>query len=382
MNFLLFTEIMEEFMKYFFYLLIVSFFTFLNSYNFLVGENIKDILQKRDALETTKSQQKIQMFLSPPINELATELKKIDYSLPENWYVFGDKNPINHYIPNDLKNLELVDKRVSVFYVHPSIYWGFEDWNASIESSSSLIVKDLLLVNQASVFSACCEVFAPRYRSANLYAFGDKTGKGSHAIYLAFQDVENAFMEFLRINKGKPFIIAGHSQGTNLSTLLIKKYQKKPEFDSMVAAYLIGYVVTNNQFDTIKSCTSQSQTNCYVGWNTTLENTIPMIDSVDDLLCVNPLSGSQNEEQVALSEALGSMTFEDYATADIKDEEDRQLIYLDEGKVGCSKGNLFVRETSLKQFPSRFFNMHSYDYGLFYGNIMRSTLDKVASFTQ
>ena len=373
---------MEEFMKYLFFSLIVSFFTFLNSYNVLVGDNIKDILKERDAGELTKGQKRIQMFFSPPINELGKELKKIDYSLPENWYVFGNKNAINHYIPNDLKYLELQDKRVSVFYVHPAIYWGFEDWNTPIESSSSLIVKDLLLVNQASIFSACCEVFAPRYRSANLYAFGDKTGKGSDAIYLAFQDVENAFIEFLKINKGKPFIIAGHSQGTYLSTLLIKKYQKKPEFDSMVAAYLIGFVVTKNEFETIESCTSRDQTNCYVGWNTTLENTPPMIDSVNDLLCVNPLSGSQNEKQVALSGALGSMTFEDYATADIKDEEDRQLIYLDEGKVGCSNGNLFVRETSLKQFPSRFFNMHSYDYGLFYGNVMRSTLDKVASFTQ
>ena len=51
-----------------------------------------------------------------------------------------------------------------------------------------------------------------------------------------------------------------------------------------------------------------------------------MIDDLNDLLCVNPLSGSQNGEQVALLEALRSMTFEDYATADIKDEEDRQLI--------------------------------------------------------
>ena len=75
---LLLSEIMEKFMKYFIYPLIVSFFTFLNSYNFLVGENIKDILQKGDALELTKSQQKIQMYLSPPINKLATELKKID----------------------------------------------------------------------------------------------------------------------------------------------------------------------------------------------------------------------------------------------------------------------------------------------------------------
>ena len=371
---------MEEFMKYLFSSLVVSFFIFLNSYNLLVGKNIKDILKERDASELTKGQKKIQMYFSPPINELGTEFKKIDYSLPENWYVFGDNNAINHYIPNDLKYLELQDKSVSVFYVHPAIYWGFEDWNTPIDSSSSLIVKDLLLVNQASIFSACCEVFAPRYRSANLYAFGDKTGKGSDAIYLAFQDVENAFIEFLKINKGKPFIIAGHSQGTYLSTLLIEQYEKKPEFDSMVAAYLIGFVVTKNQFDTIESCTSHAQTNCYVGWNTNLEKTTPMIDSVNDLLCVNPLSGSQNEEQVALSGALGSMTFEDYATADIKDEEDRQLIYLDEGKVRCSNGNLFVRETSLKQFPFRFFNMHAYDYGLFYGNIMQSTLDKVASY--
>tara|TARA_A100001234_G_C12327420_1_gene260253 strand:- start:310 stop:498 length:189 start_codon:yes stop_codon:yes gene_type:complete len=59
------------------------------------------------------------------------------------------------------------------------------------------------------------------------------------------------------------------------------------------------------------------------------------------------------------------MTFENYATADIKDEEDRQLIYLDARKVGYSNGDLFVRETSLKKFPRRFFKMHSYDYGLF-----------------
>ena len=75
-------------MKYLFYSLIISFFTFLNSYNVLVGENIKNILQKRDALELTRSQQKILMFLNQPINELSTEFKKIDYSLTENWYVF------------------------------------------------------------------------------------------------------------------------------------------------------------------------------------------------------------------------------------------------------------------------------------------------------
>ena len=48
--------------------------------------------------------------------------------------------------------------------------------------------------------------------------------------------------------------------------------------------------------------------------------------------------------------------------------------------IYCENGNLIIRDNPLSQFPSRFFNMHSYDYGLFYGNIMQSTLDKVASF--
>ena len=64
---------------------------------------------------------------------------------------------------------------------------------------------------------------------------------------------------------------------------------------------------------------------------------------------------------------------------DIRDEKKRQLKNL-EGFVQCKGGYLIIESDDLTQFSARFFNLHSYDYGLFYGDIMRDSLTRVRSF--
>ena len=75
---------------------------------------------------------------------------------------------------------------------------------------------------------------------------------------------------------------------------------------------------------------------------------------------------------------MGSMPFGEISTADLKDEEQRQLIYLD-GNVQCKDGSLYINNNPLSDFTSRFFNLHSYDYGLFYGNVVLDTLRRTSS---
>lgn len=344
----------------------------------LNAETAETFLAKRDQKALTSEQLKIRDMFMRPSSDLKKVIEDIDYSNIDNWFVFGTANSIANYIPNDLKHLELEKKETSVFYIHPSIYWGWEYWNTSLDHSSRLITEDLWLINQASIFAACCNVYAPRYRSANLYSFFDRSGDGSKALLIAYNDVKKAFEEFLRINSSKPFILAGHSQGTFLLNLLIKEFEKTTHFKYLTAAYLIGQDIGKNQYKIIKSCKKPDEKNCYLGWNTTLEKTKPIYSKIPDLLCINPISGIQNEEIVNLSGYMGSMPFGEISTADLKDEEQRQLIYLD-GNVQCKDGSLYINNNPLSDFTSRFFNLHSYDYGLFYGNVVLDTLRRTSS---
>ena len=52
---------------------------------------------------------------------------------------------------------------------------------------------------------------------------------------------------FENYNNGKPFILAGHSQGSQILTMILSDYMKEhPEhYKNMIAAYVIGYSVTD-----------------------------------------------------------------------------------------------------------------------------------------
>ena len=113
-----------------------------------------------------------------------------------------------------------IDQRtapVDVFYIHPTTYRGNGDfWNQPLDDAKTNDWTDESVVaRQAAVFNACCRVFAPRYRqvaSAGVYA--PPAMKAADAYEFAWGDVRSAFLHYMKHwNKGRPFIIAGHSQG-------------------------------------------------------------------------------------------------------------------------------------------------------------------------
>ena len=341
-----------------------------------------DFIRERFALiDLSPAGKKIKSFFISPSSDFRSPSEEIDYFNSQNWYVFGEKNPISKYIPEKLKDMELKDKKVAVFYLHPAIYWGPQRWNTKINDSSNKIVENLLLVNHASIFAACCDVFVPKRRSASLPAFVDKSGSGEKAALLDYADSKAAFEAFLEINKDKPFILAGHSGGSGMMALLINDFQKTDEFKRLIAAYLPGWSIRNNHFENLEGCKNPEQTKCYLSWSTTMHNTTSMFKDEENLFCSNPITGKQGNESIPFEKSLGAMSFADYAFSDIRKEKDRQLKKLN-GYVSCENGSLIIKDNPLSQFPSRFFNLHSYDYGLFYGDIMKDSLNRVGKFFQ
>ena len=84
----------------------------------------------------------------------------------------------------------------------------------------------------ATVYEDETNVFVPYYRQSGLRYAGDvykRTGNIDAAISgMPYDDITAALdYYFEHYNQGRPFIIAGHSQGSAIVRLLLKKYFKE-----------------------------------------------------------------------------------------------------------------------------------------------------------
>lgn len=87
--------------------------------------------------------------------------------------------------------------------------------------------------------------YAPYYRHISLNSWRECEDTINHRYFsVAFEDIKNSFDLFLKEkNNGRPFILAGFSQGAKSVVELIK-YMPDSVANRMVAAYVMGYKVT------------------------------------------------------------------------------------------------------------------------------------------
>ena len=315
----------------------------------------------------------------PPSLPFEEQTNVMDYANTENWYVFGRTNNLESFVPRKFHHLIEHPKKAAVFYVHPATYWGAK-WTVDEKTISQDVVKKLLLINQASAFAACCDIFAPKYRQAHIYSFFDPSRNESFkSMQIAYSDVVSAFTVFLSNIGERPFYLVGHSAGSEYLRRLIKEKEKEKNFqNNLIAAYLVGFNINTNEFEYIPVCKTFEDVNCYLGWNSTMENTNPMF-SGKSLACTNPLSWESDEKTVALTNSKGAMPFTSWVYSNLTAEKDRKILTL-EGFVKCHNNNLFILGNKLKDFPQRTMNLHSYDYGLFYGDILVNSLERLNNF--
>lgn len=201
-------------------------------------------------------------------------------------------------------------KQVDVFFIHPTTYSKGERWNADIEDVAINKATDKKPMKyQASVFSQSCRIYAPRYRQAILKSFYD-VKNGEKALELAYSDVKAAFEYYLEnYNGGRPIIIASHSQGTFHAKKLLKEFfDDKPLKNKLVMAYLVGYAVSNSDYNSILECANSQQTGGIVSWNCFKSGFIP--DNFNSFyrgaICTNPVTWETDTSITNLSSHLGA----------------------------------------------------------------------------
>ncbi len=234
--------------------------------------------------------------------------KAIDYSRKDSWFKIPDitKDVDTFYIP-------------ATEYVVSSFEEGAPDL-AEFGNPDVMAGAPVEYQAHASVFEESTNVFMPYYRQAGFRFEGEtwqKTGNVENAISgIPYDDITAALDCFFEnYNDGRPFIIAGHSQGSCMAKLVLKKYFKEhPEYyERMVAAYLIGFAVTRDELEAnphLKFATGETDTGVIISWNTegigNVEANVSTAVLMPNAISINPLNWKLDDTYAPASENLGS----------------------------------------------------------------------------
>ena len=216
----------------------------------------------------------------------------VNYELPKNWLCLpGRKDVCSTPIPTTALNANgygssgqsVVAKKppVDCFYVYPTV-------STDKGLNSDLLVKEEIGAAQSQFarFASVCRPFAPVYRQMTLGAVAasaagtDLRRQGE----LAYTDIASAWRTYLaKHNKGRPFVLVGHSQGSLMIQELIKReIEGKPVAKRLVRAIIPGFNVyvpqgkrVGGTFKSTPLCASESETGCVMTWVSFRENNPP-----------------------------------------------------------------------------------------------------------
>jgi hypothetical protein len=281
-------------------------------------------------------------------------------------------------------------RAVDIFYLYPTV-WTRANASASLTAAvtDSTMRKGAAaaLDAQASAFDTVGNVFAPYYRQASGDVLNLSVAKRDSVINgIPTTDAVAAFAYYLtHLNQGRPYILAGHSQGSNLLVNLLSGYLKDhpAAYSRMIAAYVIGYSVTKDYLAAnpqLKFATGATDTGVVISYNTespgmTGVNPVVLPGSV----VINPITWTRTQDVAAANANLGSYIPKADGTF-------VRVSHLADARVDLAKGVLVCRTCSVSAYstPNPVFPrgaFHPYDYSFYYFNIRANAAARAAAWT-
>jgi hypothetical protein len=162
---------------------------------------------------------------------------------------------------------------VDCFYVYPTVSdQSGAVANLHIDPSEMAVARI-----QASRFSEICRVYAPIYPQLTLHALADPGAITGSDLVAAYASVRTAWEDYLaHYNRGRGFILIGHSQG---ASMLIKLLQKQVDNNPAVHKHLVSAIIlggnvtvpvggtVGGSFQHIPACTTRTETGCIIAYS-------------------------------------------------------------------------------------------------------------------
>ncbi len=319
-----------------------------------------------------------------------------DYAQASSWAAWPGRDDLADLTPTGT-TAALGDAPVDVFFIHPTGYLNGASWNSPLNPDSRTEENTKwMMANQASAYNGVGRVYAPRYREASIFRYFSATEDiATRTMDVAYGDVVRSFEYFLaNESRGRPFIIASHSQGSQHAfRLLQEKIDGTPLARRLVAAYVIGTRITNADAATLKSlpvCDAPTQTGCVVHWAAMGEGGSPPPD-MSDLVCVNPLSWKRDGAKAAAELHRGAVpTSGSFSARMFGDDAAQGVTFPPLGAplpamtwAECKDGFLYVKDLADSVFAGLILpgkNYHGLDYSLFHMDIRHNVEQRLKAW--
>ncbi|MBO4599868.1 MAG: DUF3089 domain-containing protein, partial [Bacteroidales bacterium] len=203
-----------------------------------------------------------------------------DYADSTQWYVSSCNAPVDIFY--------IVSTETGDYTVIGITYHHADTRNDSI--------RQFLMGEMVGVDHILCgdfNFYSPYYRQCTLQTF-TADSLVSNRIPLSMRDVRKAFAYYLdHYNQGRPFILAGFSQG-GIAVVELLKHLDSSTYSRMVAAYVIGWRVTDDdlaQTRYIRPAQDSADLGVTVCYNSVRDNAcaIPML-SEGNRVAINPVN--------------------------------------------------------------------------------------------
>ncbi len=291
-----------------------------------------------------------------------------------------------------LPNKKQEEKPVDVFFVYPTIYahpFQKKNHNMNIHNPVYRLLAKAVSAWQGQLFARQCNFYVPYYRQVGLESFRMPLEEFLEASRMPYEDVYDAFYYYLKhYNNGKPFILAGHSQGSAMLLELMCREFSNPDLQSkLIAAYLIGFSLVRDDFvlhPHLKLAGAADDLGSIISYNTTATG-LPLMRFIrPDSVCVNPLNWKLDYSYADKRLNEGAVLFDfgknfrfvaPHYTGAYVDQERGVLVIDDEAAY-----NLYKARWVFKKFLMNRGSLHMLDIALFYKNLESNVKTRIEAY--
>ena len=201
--------------------------------------------------------------------------------------------------------------QADVFYILPTCVWDWTDSQGRTVHFADVRnpehIAAMLPSNELAydIFGKYADFYSPYYRQITLDSWTSDEIAEERFPY-AMEDVCRAFDYYMEHwNDGRPFFLAGFSQGAKCVVELLKSLDED-EYSRLIAAYVIGYKVTESDMRNPNIRPAQSADDTGV---TVCYNSVESVASISPGLaasefCINPLNWSCGPEPASVQDTV------------------------------------------------------------------------------
>lgn len=281
------------------------------------------------------------------------------------------------------------NKPADLFIVCPTVDLG-TGGNKNMSLTDNEAKKNFYgaLNMERGIYEQHCRMYAPYYRQAVLADYDLPANEAEPYFNLAYKDVRAAFLYYMQHeNNGRPFVLAGFSQGSEMCLQLLKEFGNEDFVkDNMVACYAIGWRFTPQEaaeYSYIQPAKCADDLGKVIIFNSEAPEVTSsaIVPEGVKTFAINPLTWSCSSQKAPKTLNAGAC-FTDYSGAVVREVPQLTGCYID-----SVRGTLKVTDVDKKEFVPGLplFSegvYHIYYYQFFYRNLQQNVNLRIKTFME